>query len=124
MDELLHFPESFPMRALTVLAPIVRTGKVENRVEAGEAAITIQAWAMGQWLGTEGGPEAARAPVRSRSPVPAKVSVNAAEKALDSLEKASAPSPEGAQAAPFNGRKFAENALKLAKFVLPIILGF
>jgi hypothetical protein len=51
---IAHFIEEFPSDALMVLAPIVRNRTfAANRVEAGEAALAIQSYAMGRVLGTK-----------------------------------------------------------------------
>jgi hypothetical protein len=121
MDELLDFPESFPMNAVVVLAPIVRTRVVDDESEAARALVTLEAWAIGQWIATRA--EAEKGPVPARAPVPKSVSDLSAKKALDALSAGPASGPEGAQSAPMDMRKFAEHALKLVKFVLPIILG-
>lgn len=122
MDELLQYPTTFPVKALTVLAPIVRTGQIGDKAEAGRAALTLQAYGMGQWL-TSGPANAARALGKSRLSMPRSVGDKAAMKALDALEGHAAPKPAGAQAAPIDRRKLAEYALKLAKFILPLLMG-
>lgn len=51
---MLHFPPDFPADAIAVIVPIVRSGfKVTDKIAAGEAALTVQAYAMGQVLGTK-----------------------------------------------------------------------
>ncbi len=129
MDELLHFPDDFPNRALAVLAPVIRSGgTVTDKVLAGEALLTLQGWAMGQYLGHDHGPNV----VGSSGPAPSlsgQVSEKGAMEALDELEAgvptatATATDGDGAHAVgAFDPKKFAERAFKLIKFLLPLIL--
>jgi hypothetical protein len=125
----LHFPEDFPIGALTTLAPIVRTGKITDRVSVGEAAWVLLGYGMGQWLGTGhasliDSPDDDPGPVRQNAPVAATDAVGHGDalhalSALESLGKA----PDGAQAAPVKARDIGKWAIKVARFVLPLILG-
>jgi hypothetical protein len=130
MDELLHFPESFPLSALSIVAPIVRTGKVENPLEAGEAAWNLGGWAMAQYLGHDHMPNVVGASrqvgPKAKAPdftVPSKA---AAVKSLKAIEAQVGDDPESddvARAArAIDWSKFAGNALKIFQFVLPLIL--
>jgi len=123
VDDLLHFPEDFPGKALMVLAPIVRSGgNVTDRVLAGEAVLTLQGWAMGQFLGHDHGPNV----VGSSGPAPS-LSGHVTEKgAMEALDAMEAGVPAEGDAPPtvaaFNPKKFAENAFKLIKFILPLLM--
>ena len=118
VDELLHFPDNFPMKALAVLAPVVRDRAVRDRVLAGEAALTLLGFAMGAYLGHDHGPN-----VVGALPPSSDTDQDSAVAALDELE-AAAPglAASAGVVGAFNWKKFAENAFRIFQFVLPLIL--
>ena len=118
---MLHFPEEFPLEALSILAPIVRSGGVVgDKVLAGEAVLTLQGWAMGQYLGHEHEINVVgSAPFAFGAGVPDEYEAVAA---LAEMESASAVARDPRVVGAFNFRKFAENAMKVVQFVLPLLL--
>ena len=117
---VLHFPEPFPVDALSVIAPIIRSGGViTDKVVAGEAVLTLQGWAMGQYLGHEHGPNVVGA---SAPHILSTGSRQAASKALDELEAGVPTTTTPRTVGAFNFKKFAENVMAIVQFLLPLIL--
>ena len=113
---MIHFPQEFPLDALSVLGPIIRSGgTITDPVAAGEAVLTLQGYGMGQWLGTTHTVGAVAPPNVSELE---NVDHSTAMTALQSLEE-SPPNLVGK----FDPKQLGKFALQIVKFILPLLIG-
>jgi len=117
---MIHFPEEFPLDALSVLGPIIRSGgTITDPIAAGEAVLTLQGYGMGQWLGTTHTVGATAPPNVSELE---QVDRATALAALDSLEEGSHTGDPNL-VGKFDPKQLGKFALQIAKFILPFLIG-
>jgi hypothetical protein len=115
---MLHLPEQFPFDAVTVIGAIIKSKQVTDKVEAMEALLTLVGY--GAFVSFGHTHSVGAFPVNPEwqsVDLESKPSEEEAEQALQAL----APQEEGNVGA-FNPQGFLKNAIKVLKFVLPLIL--
>jgi len=129
---MLKFPDEFPIDALAVLGPVIRSGgTITDKVAVGEALLTLQGYGLGQWLGPSQSPHTVGAlpPEYTATLNPTTVvGTDQAQKALVELEATfgTAERPRVGAQAPNVGKidtkKIGKFALEIVKFILPFLL--